>query len=71
MPYTKEFSFMHVSRLFGYVTFHPGSNSEEVAKGERKLEKGFLENFKKLCDIQGVISHLFLEKMFANGAQTM
>ena len=32
--------------------FFPGSNSKEVPKDERKLGKGLLENFKKLCDIE-------------------
>ena len=40
--------------------FFPGSNSKEVPKDERKLGKGLLENFKKLCDIQGMISHIFI-----------
>ena len=48
-------------------SFHPGSNSKEVPKDERKLGKGLLENFKKLCDIQRVISHLFIIPLdFAN-----
>ena len=41
-------------------SFLPGSNSIEVPKNERKLGKGLLENFKKLRDIQGVISHFFI-----------
>ena len=48
-------------------SFHPGSNSKEVPKDERKLGKGLLDNFKNLCDIlknicdiHRVISHIFI-----------
>ena len=41
-------------------SFRPLSNSKEVPKDERKLGKCLLDNFKKLCDIQGVIYHLFI-----------